>query len=130
MAGTMSAKADSSADERADMERINAGNGNVREIQKARRRGHCKLPPLMKCLSPLSHGGNLSCLLSGDVDWQQRSRKGGGNGGCEQARQKALSPWVMLLLWAHSGEAGNCTYQTPISVLLSDLSSRQAQIYL
>lgn len=34
VAGTMSSKADNSAVERADMERISEGNGNVREIQK------------------------------------------------------------------------------------------------
>lgn len=34
MAGTMSMQSDSSAGGRADVERINEGNGNVREISK------------------------------------------------------------------------------------------------
>lgn len=34
VADTMSTKADNSADQRADMERISEGNGNEREIPK------------------------------------------------------------------------------------------------
>lgn len=81
----MSAKAGNSAGERVAMEKINETmDGNVRGIQKGR--GHTILSPSIKCLSHLSHGSNLSCLLSGNVDWQKRSRNRGGNGGY------ALSP--------------------------------------
>lgn len=52
---------------------------------KRQGRGHSILPSLLKCLSRLSYGGNLSILLSGNVDWQQSCRNGGGDGGCAQA---------------------------------------------
>ena len=137
--GTMSPKADSDADERADLESISEGNSDEGEIPETGER-----PQYVTTLDEMpelwSHGDSLSSLLSGCVEQQQRSRNAGeaGNGNCgfvtgasrQEGTESSSHAAGGRLLWAHNGEAGSGTYQKPIPVLSSDLDSRKAQASL
>lgn len=61
-AGTMSPKADNDRDESADMERINEGNSNEREIPDTGERPWY-IATLHEMTKPWSHGDSLSSLL-------------------------------------------------------------------
>lgn len=76
-----------------------------KEIQKSRGEAILYYHPWWNAWALCPMVANLSCLLSGDVDWQQRSGKGGGNVGCEEEGGRALSPWVVLLWGGSCGHA-------------------------
>lgn len=120
----MSLKADNDADERADTERTHEGNSNE-SVEKP---------------ESWSHSDSSLSLLSGCVEREQRSRnaEGEGSGDCGfvtgASRQKGTGSLshapVGRLLWVHGSEAGTCTYQKPIPVLVNDLNTKQEQASL